>query len=217
MTPFQKDYWERNELNSRREPTHPVIKAFAQSRIQAITQYVSINSSQQILEVGAGNGFFSYYWDRVAQLTATDYSSKMIGLNPVRHKKVMDATNLRFPDNSFDIVFESCLLHHVQDVSEVISEMTRVSQKYLIFLEPNRNNLLNLIFGAIVREERQALKFSLSYLKKMCSKNHLTIVAAFSYGVIAPNKLPEFMLPVFRVFDRKLPLIGLNNIIICEK
>ncbi len=102
------------------------------------------------------------------------------------------------------------LLHHVENVSDVIAEMRRVSSRYVILLEPNRANPLNFLFGLLVKEERATLKFSLSYLKTAARQCGLTIIAAFSFGVIAPNKTPLRMLPLVHGLDTRLPLIGLD-------
>ncbi len=105
---FQKTYWERDTLQARRPPSHPVIQAFATSRLNAIKKYTPLQKSSRVLEVGAGNGFFSYYLDQQCQLLATDYSETMIAMNPARQKRVMDASVLDFQENAFDVVFESC-------------------------------------------------------------------------------------------------------------
>lgn len=128
----------------------------------------------------------------------------------------MNANDLKFEDNSFDVVFCNALLHHVESIAEVIQEMKRVSRKYVIILEPNRNNPLMFLFSLLVKEERKALKFSLSYLTNVISCNGLHVVASFSYGMIVPNKTPTFFLPLVKLFDFKQPL-GMTNFIIAEK
>lgn len=214
---FQKKYWERTDLDKRRRPQHPVIEAFATSRINAIKNRINLEPTQELLDVGAGNGYFSYYFEKIINTTAVDYSEKMINLNPIKNKMVMDAMSLKFPDNKFDVVFESCMLHHVENIDQIISEMKRVSKKYLIIIEPNRNNPLSFLFGLIKKEERKSLKFSLNYLKNKLKKNGIKIISAFSFGAIAPNKTPKIILPFIKKIDVKIPLVGLDNIIICEK
>ena len=219
LSEFQKDYWERTELYNRRKPTHPVIKSFVNSKIMEIKKYIAISKNTELLEVGAGNGFFSYYFDILCQVTATDFSEVMLKLNPVKNKFLMDATDLKFPDNSFDIVFESCMLHHLNnyDFDRVILEMKRVSKNHLVFVEPNRNNPLVYLFCLAVKEEWPALNFSLCYLRRKLLANGLKVVAAFSHGVITPNKMPNFLLPFVSCFDKRLPFCGMNNIFICDK
>lgn len=213
----QKEYWERTQLTHRRNPAHPVIKSFALSKIRQIRKFVDLDETTRLLDVGAGNGFFSFYLDQICKVTATDLSETMISMNPVKKKMVMDAASLTFEDNSFDVVFACSLLHHVSEPADVIGEMKRVSSKTVILIEPNRTNPLVYLFCLCVREERAALKFSLSYVKELLLKSGLKVVKALSHGIIAPNKTPEFLLPIIRFFDVKIPFLGFDNIFICEK
>jgi ubiquinone/menaquinone biosynthesis C-methylase UbiE len=61
--------------------------------------------------------------------------------------------DLKFEDNSFDVVFCHALLHHVDDIDRVIGEMKRVSCKWIVLLEPNRNNPLMFLFSLLIKEE----------------------------------------------------------------
>lgn len=140
----------------------------------------------------------------------------MIELNPIKKKYVMDANNIKFNDNSFDVVFCHALLHHVNDMRRVIEEMKRVSKKYVVMLEPNRDNPLMFMFSLIVKEENKALKFSLSYLNKQVKSCGLNIISSFSYGLIVPNKTPKILLPFFKLFNTRFAL-GMTNFIISEK
>jgi SAM-dependent methyltransferase len=49
-----------------------------------------------------------------------------------------DAMNLGFPDNSFDVVCEFGILHHVPDPGRAIAQMLRVARK-AIFISDNNN------------------------------------------------------------------------------
>ena len=216
MTVFQKKYWERDKLDKRRSPLHPCVEEYVVSKINEIQKVISINKKDTLLDVGCGNGFFSYYFDKMCNTTGIDYSEKMIELNPVKNKYVMDANNLKFKDNSFDIVFCHAFLHHLNTMDRVIEEMIRVSRKYVIILEPNRNNPLMFLFSALIREERRALKFSLTYLKNKLNRNDLRIISTFSYGFIVPNKTPKILLPFIRLFNFK-QFFGMTNFIIAEK
>jgi SAM-dependent methyltransferase len=117
---------------------------------------------------------------------------------------------------SFDVVFCHALLHHVEDPGRVLSEMRRVSRKYVVVMEPNRANPLMWLFSALVPEERAALNFSLGYLRDLLEKNRLKVVDAFSHGWIVPNKTPGFLLPLLKPLDIRQPW-GMTNILIAER
>ncbi len=216
MSDAQKDFWQREQIDERRHPSHPAIECFARTRLDAIQKSVPLASSHSVLELGAGNGYFSYYLDPLCQLTATDASARMLGLNPVRNKLLMDAADLAYPDDSFDVAFESCLLHHVERAETVLAEMKRVARKHVVLIEPNRNNPLVLAFCLAIPEERGGMKYSLRYLRHLAESQGLRVVAAFSHGVIAPNMTPRALLPVVKPFDRGLPFFGVDNVVICE-
>lgn len=212
----QKQFWERDTLKKRRSPEHPVIKEYVVSKIDEIGKYIPIEKNTRLLDVGCGNGFFTYYFDQVCDVFGIDFSEKMVDLNPVKNKAVMNAEELKFEDNSFDLIFCHALLHHVDDIDRVVQEMKRVSRKWIVLLEPNRNNPLMFLFSLLVREEWKAMRFSLRYMKKFVKRNGLTVNKSFSYGMIVPNKSPKFLLPFLRLFNFRQPF-GMTNFIIASK
>ena len=216
METFQKNYWEKNKVLKRKSPDHPIVAECVLPKIEFIKRYVNITAETRLLDVGCGNGFFTYYFDKICDTSGVDYSEKMLQINPVKKTFLMDANNLKFENNSFDISFSHGFLHHVDNMDKVIQEMKRVSKKYVIILDANRNNPLLFLFSLIVKEERKALKFSLSYLRNVIKRNGLHIIDSFSLGMIVPNKMPLFLLPIAKKFNFKQPF-GITNFIIAEK
>jgi len=213
--PDDEKYWERKSLNRRRSPANAVVREYVVPKIQEVAKVIAFHQKLKLLDIGAGNGFFTFYFDKICDACGIDSSRKMLEMNPVSKTCQMDARHLEFEDDSFDVVFCHAVLHHIRDMDSVIKEMKRVSRKYVVIMEPNRNNLLMFIFSAIVREERQALKFSLQFLRKLARKNGLKIIEAFSYGQIVPNKTPAFLLPLCRMFNFR-HASGMTNIIIAD-
>ena len=212
----QKQFWERDQLVKRRSPQHPVIREYVVSKIEEIRKHIPIEKNTRLLDVGCGNGFFTYYFDQLCDVYGIDFSEKMIELNPIKNKAVMNAENLKFENNSFDVIFCHALLHHVDDIDQVIQEMKRVSRKWIVLLEPNRNNPLMFLFSLLVKEEWKAMRFSVRYMKRFVEQNGLKTYKSFSYGMIVPNKTPIFALPFFRLFNFIQPF-GMTNFIIALK
>ena len=209
----QREYWEGER--ERRSPEHPVIDAFVTPKINYISDYVDL-SKMSILDVGCGNGFFTYYFSKLAYTVGIDYSRYMLSINPCDLLIQGSALQLPFKTNSFDLVFCSNLLHHVKNPEIVVSEMKRVSKKFVILSEPNRNNPLMALFSVLVREERGQLKFSLSYLKKLAISSGLNIVDSCSLGSVVPNKTPLFLLELFKKIDKK-SVVGFYSIVLAHK
>jgi len=115
---------------------HP-IRAFVQERYE-LPVFLKLSSRRRysrVLEIGCGSGNGSrllgrYY--RLSHLFAVDIDRRMIRLarqkncgRPV-HFLAMDASNLAFPENSFDAVFDFGMVHHIPNWRDCIRELRRV-------------------------------------------------------------------------------------------
>ncbi len=103
-------------------------------RLQAI-QRMGINAGDTVLEVGVGTGINALLYPSDCTVTGIDLSESMlekarerIARKGVRNTRLfrMDAANLQFRDNSFDIVYAPYLISVVPDPVAVVREMIRV-------------------------------------------------------------------------------------------
>ena len=95
-----------------------------------------------ILDVGCGNGAITNILNEKFDVTAVDRSKKALSF--VQCKKVNASSDeLPFADNSFDMVFSSELLEHLEEdvLNKTISEIQRVTRKYIFISVPNKENL----------------------------------------------------------------------------
>jgi phosphatidylethanolamine/phosphatidyl-N-methylethanolamine N-methyltransferase len=113
---------------------------------------MGIKPGDRILEVGVGTGINAPLYPRNCHVTGIDFSAKMLararervenkGVRNVRLLE-MDAANLSFPDNSFDIVYAPYVISVVSDPVRVVREMRRVCKpggKFIVlnhFKSPN--------------------------------------------------------------------------------
>jgi SAM-dependent methyltransferase len=61
------------------------------------------------------------------------------------HHIALDAEKIELPDDSFDLVFASEVLHHCSSPHRALCEMLRVSRRYVLFMEPNDSLAMNLL------------------------------------------------------------------------
>jgi phosphatidylethanolamine/phosphatidyl-N-methylethanolamine N-methyltransferase len=88
----------------------------------------------RVLEVGVGTGLNLSLYPRHCDVTGIDFSSLMLVKAEERNVREglrarlfqMDAADLRFPDNAFDVVYAPYLISVVPDPATVVREMRRV-------------------------------------------------------------------------------------------
>ncbi len=113
-------------------------------RAKAIRR-MAIKPGDQILEVGVGTGISLPMYPRTCSVVAIDLSDGMLERARTRVEQYaldnvrliqMDATQLKFPDNSFDIVYAPYFISCVPDPLAVTREMRRVCKPCgrLVFL-----------------------------------------------------------------------------------
>jgi len=211
----QKTFWENKKI--RRSPTHPAVRRFAEPKVEYIKKKVNGLKNKTVLDVGCGNGFFTIPFSKKAkEVTGLDFSKRMLELNP--HKKLVQARveKMPFKDNAFDVVFCSNLLHHVKNPILAVAEMKRISKRFVVLSEPNRNNPLMCLFSLISKEERGALKFSPNYVKKLAEKNNMKIKACSVQGFVVPNKMPAVIADFIYKLEFENPF-SFYSVIIAEK
>ncbi len=93
-------------------------------KLNKIKKYIKKGS---LLDVGAGTGISTRFFEDICECTALDPSEEM--LNHYNGKKVVGkAEELPFKDKSFDNVICVTALHHC-DIDKAIKEMLRVVKK----------------------------------------------------------------------------------------
>jgi ubiquinone/menaquinone biosynthesis C-methylase UbiE len=88
----------------------------------------------KVLEIGVGTGKNLEYYPADVEVTAIDFSPRMIEkarekTTKINHKinlHVMDTQDLKFPDNSFDTIVTSCVFCSVPDPVKGLKEIRRV-------------------------------------------------------------------------------------------
>jgi phosphatidylethanolamine/phosphatidyl-N-methylethanolamine N-methyltransferase len=120
-------------------------------RLQAIER-MDIQPGERVLEVGVGTGINLALYPKNCSVTGIDFTGSMLEIarervvrKDIRNVRLlqMDAADLKFVDNSFDIVYAPYLISVVPDPVRVAREMRRVCRpggRIIVlnhFLSPN--------------------------------------------------------------------------------
>jgi len=197
-------------------PLWPGIAADVKLLIDLVKKDVPITKETRLLEVGCGWGIYTFHLDRVCNVHGIDTSVELLDRNPIDKTQVMDVGELRFDDNTFDVVFAHDMLHHVPELDRAMQEMKRVSKRYVVVAEPNILNLVNCIISLATPEERSAHRFTQWGLEDIVARNGLRTLSLRTYGAFIPFLTPKMLTPLARRFSFNQPL-GLEHLIVAEK
>ena len=128
-------------------------------RVDAI-QRMRIGPGDRVLEVGVGTGINADMYPRDCSVTGIDLSISMLekARERVARKELknvrllqMDAANLKFADDSFDIVYAPYLVSVVPDPVKVVREMYRVCRPGGKVIVLNHFRSANIVLSRVER------------------------------------------------------------------
>ncbi len=108
--------------------------ALHRGRLEAIAR-LPLRPGDEVLEVGVGTGINTALYPDHVSVTGIDFAEEMLekaarrlAARDVRNVRLMqmDAANLEFPDDSFDLVYAPYVISVVPDPVTVAKEMRRV-------------------------------------------------------------------------------------------
>ena len=123
---------------------NPVSKFFLNNFKQLLLEQVKKLNPNSVLDVGAGEGFHleMFRQNKIGKkLEGIEYMDEALLLAKQMHPKVTikkgDIYKLPYQANSFDVVICTEVLEHIEDPTAALTELVRVSRKYLILTVPN--------------------------------------------------------------------------------
>jgi SAM-dependent methyltransferase len=214
----QRDYWKRNKRP--RSPHHPVSRSFSEQRWEFLQRFIDLGDIASVLDVGCGKGLASAYLENTHCWRAgIDFSLQQLQNNPIPglYKAVAVGEGIPFPANSFDLVMTWEVLHHVDNPSLVVSEMARVSRKWLVIFEPNVFNPGQFLFSALIWAERGTFKLRRSIVDKALESSGFEVIFFGRAGWILPNKMPFWLSRILQLFPFRFPVLGVSRLWIARQ
>lgn len=183
-----------------------------------------LTPGKKALEIGCGTGLFTAKVARSgADITAVELSPDLIEVAREKNNSgnikylVMNVEELDFPDNSFDCVYGSSVLHHM-NLQKVLPETLRVLKPGgdFVFTEPNMLNPQIMIkkniklWGKLIGESPDETAFFRWEIEKILQKAGFSGAVALPFDFLHPwvpgpfapaiNALCPFLerLPLFR-------------------
>lgn len=202
----EKQYWDftANPGMYRRSTQHPVVKFYAKQRFDYIKTKIDLDSIQNCLDIGAGTGFSSAHFPNQDILTCVDFSFRNLMLNTTKSKIQASAYSLPFKFDSFDLVYGWEFLHHLAEPEKAVSEMARVTKKFLVLFEPNRMNPALIVFSIYDKRERRLLQYNKNKMREFIKNIGFEMISCESVGWVFAGATPTFSLKICK----KLPYVN---------
>lgn len=135
-------------------------------------QMMELRPGARVLEVGVGTGQSLALYPRGARVTGIDLSPDMLEKARARAQRYklehvealleMDATELKFPDDSFDVVIAMYIMSVADDPDRVLAEMCRVCRpggRILIVNHFRSRSVWMKLWHILVRPVHRAVRF----------------------------------------------------------
>ncbi|MCK4387779.1 MAG: methyltransferase domain-containing protein [Dehalococcoidia bacterium] len=120
-----------------------------------IVNKIELPRDSKIIDIGCGSGSTLAMFRNLGyfKLTGIDIShhsmqlcSRSFGFDEGKDTFLMDARNVEFSDNSFDLVFSDGLLEHFEEPPlNIVSAFCRISKKWILLFQPNQTSLFGRV------------------------------------------------------------------------
>lgn len=142
----------------------------------------NVKKDSTVIDVGAGEGRTLLALRKMGfkNNVGIDFSQKSLeicqknGLIINQDVFLQNAFKTKYKNKEFDLIFSEGLLEHFQDPIPLIKEMARISDKYILLIQPNHFSLYGLaiaLLGNIIRGNIKEYSFSKTFFTNSFQNN----------------------------------------------
>lgn len=141
---------------------NPIIKLIIQNFLNNFIELSHLTNPQNIIELGAGEGYLSYILASqfpktkiiVSDISSRELASRKYNLKNFKNAEfeIINAKKIKYPNNKFDLIVCSEVLEHISNPQKALKEIYRTTNKYALLSVPNEPifHLLNLLRGKYI-------------------------------------------------------------------
>lgn len=187
--------------------TNPIQKALIANFYKELIKVIKPLRPISILDVGCGEGFTlkKLQEKKIGKKNeGIDYSTDAIKIGKKLYPGLTlsrgDIYNLKYADNSFDVIICTEVLEHLDDPKKAIQEMKRVASKHLIVSVPNEPFFVmaNLLRGKYLKHfgnhPEHINHWTMWGIEKLLKSQGFTIVKSkhpFAWSLVLAKKQPR--------------------------
>ncbi len=192
----EKQFFDRTFETGGRKPVQKFYQVVRSSRTYYENYLLSHSQDKDVMEYGCGKGTYVFLLAKNdARVTGIDISEVAINMAKAQAQEQgieeikfleQDAEAMNFVDNSFDLIFGTSILHHL-NLERALREISRVLKPYgrAVFIEPlGHNPLINLYRKLTPRfrtaDEHPLTMKDLKFIKTFFNQHHYRFFHLFS-------------------------------------
>jgi ubiquinone/menaquinone biosynthesis C-methylase UbiE len=141
------------------------LKKEQRKALKKILYKIELPKDAKIIDIGCGAGFILAFFREFGYKNSVGIDNsknslkiceKFFNFKEGKDIFLMNARNIKFSNNSFDLVFSDGLLEHFEDFSDIAKEFCRISKSWILLFQPNQTSL----FGKLKRFTENFMKVS---------------------------------------------------------
>ncbi len=175
--------------------------------LKKILNNIKLSKEAKIVELGCGSGSMLSFFRKLGYQNTIGIDifesslalcKRLFNLNKGKDVFLMDAFNIKFEDNSFDLVFSGGMIEHYKDPGKIVKNHCRISKSRVLIIQPDHESLLGKIKR--IKQKIGLASWEDEYLYK--HKDYIKIFSKFGFELEAKGGI-NFNETVWLLFKRK--------------